>query len=187
MAQQVKESMLDSAIALFAERGVAATSMADVIAHSGAPRGSLYHYFPGGKSQLAGEAVRRAGAVLARRLVMEERDASPVDALRRMVRLWEDILESSGFGSGCPVLASSLAESAEVSAIAGEVFADWHRVLEHGLVDAGVGRERAASLATMVLASVEGAIVLSRAQRTAIPLKRVGAELESLLAAAVVP
>src|ERR1700722_1272377 len=49
--------MVRSAAALFGSRGLSATSFSDVVADSGAPRGSIYHHFPGGKKQLAEDAI----------------------------------------------------------------------------------------------------------------------------------
>jgi TetR/AcrR family transcriptional regulator, lmrAB and yxaGH operons repressor len=57
MAADSRASMIRSAAALFGSRGLCATSFADVLADSGAPRGSIYHHFPGGKRQLAEDAI----------------------------------------------------------------------------------------------------------------------------------
>src|SRR4051812_49001651 len=59
-----KKRMVESAALLFREQGYSGTGFRDVIGHSGAPRGSIYHHFPGGKSELAAETVRYAGEVV---------------------------------------------------------------------------------------------------------------------------
>src|SRR5207245_307823 len=57
---EARQKMIESAALLFRERGIHGTSFADVLAHSGAPRGSVYHHFSGGKTQLAEETIRWA-------------------------------------------------------------------------------------------------------------------------------
>ena len=99
-----REAMLDSAITLFRERGVAATSLRDVVAHSGAPRGSIYHHFPGGKAQLAEEATQRAGdfiGALLSRLVAGE---DPDRAVGSFVDYWSGALSplTSGTAARSP-------------------------------------------------------------------------------------
>src|SRR3954452_10807091 len=97
--------MIESAAVLFRERGIHGTSFADVIAHSGAPRGSIYHHFPGGKAQLAEETMPHAGDEVAAWLERAGPEGDVSDALRRCVAGWRRTLERSGFRAGCPVVA----------------------------------------------------------------------------------
>ena len=103
-----RERMIRSAVALFREQGVHGTSFADVLAHSQAPRGSLYHYFPGGKAQLAEEATRYAGEFIAAGLAAALAQKDPAAAIRAFTALWRDVLHSSDFGAGCPIVAATL-------------------------------------------------------------------------------
>src|SRR3954469_23859877 len=84
--------MIDSGVELFRERGVHGTSFSDVLEHSGAPRGSLYHWFPGGKAQLAEEATRYSGEVIAAGLASALEEKDPVAAVRAFARLYRDLL-----------------------------------------------------------------------------------------------
>jgi AcrR family transcriptional regulator len=178
-----REAMLDSAITLFRERGVAATSLRDVVAHSGAPRGSIYHHFPGGKAQLAEEATQRAGdfiGALLSRLVAGE---DPDRAVGSFVDYWSSALASTDFRDGCPVAAAALSEddTEAARAVAGTAFGQWEVALASALRDRGVPAERSESLANLVVCSIEGALIVARAQRSEEPLRRVGAELRLLL------
>src|ERR671917_2016540 len=101
-----RERMIESAVALFRERGVQGTSFSDVLAHSGAPRGSLYHYFPGGKAQLAEEATRYAGEVIAAGLAAALEQKDPVAAIRAFAGLYRRLLQASDYGAGCPVVSA---------------------------------------------------------------------------------
>jgi AcrR family transcriptional regulator len=182
-----REQMIRSAAALIRERGVEGTSFSEVLAHSGAPRGSIYHHFPGGKAQLVEEATRYAGEVIAGGLARALDAKEPVAALRAFVATWEGVLRSSDFAAGCPVVAATLEGDRSPSARerAAAAFTSWERLYAGALERHGVGRERARSLATLSVAAIEGAVVLARAQRSAEPLRRVAAELEGLTRGAV--
>lgn len=181
-----RERMVRSAAYLFRERGLRGTAFSDVIAHSGAPRGSIYHHFPGGKLQLAEEAVRYAGGYVGAGIRASTRDDDPVAAVRAFVGWWRRVLERSDFRAGCPVAAvtvESPVPGALADAAAG-AFGRWRRDLAAGLVAAGAAPSRAARLATLVVAAVEGATVMCRAQRSLAALDDVTAELEELIASA---
>ena len=182
-----RERMIQSAVVLFRERGVHGTSFADVLEHSAAPRGSLYHYFPGGKAQLAEEATRYAGEFIAGGLAAALQEKDPVAAIRDFAALWRDVLRRSDFTSGCPIVSATLEGERSPAAreAAGAAFERWQELLAGGFEQHAVPPARARSLATLAIAAIEGAIVLARAQRTSAPLERVADELEVLTAGAV--
>jgi AcrR family transcriptional regulator len=174
--------MIQSALVLMGENGVEATSFSQVIEHSGAPRGSIYHHFPGGKAQLVEEATRYAGEVVASLFAEALRGDDPIAGLNAIVGFWRSVLHDSDFAAGCPVLAASLESKGlpgarEAARDAFQRFQDLHRQL---LERAGVAPVRARSLAAIAVSAVEGAIILSRAQRSNAPLDRVLDELQVL-------
>jgi AcrR family transcriptional regulator len=174
--------MLDSAIVLFRQRGVADTSMRDIVEHSGAPRGSIYHHFPGGKDQLAAEATERAGAFIAGLLEELSRDDAAT-AVDRFVDYWISALTRAGFRDGCPAAAAALTdETPSARRAAGVAFSRWEGLLADGLVARGRSRDDADALATLAVAAIEGALILARAQESEAPLRRVGTQLRALLA-----
>jgi AcrR family transcriptional regulator len=181
--------MIESAALLMRERGVQATSFSDVLAHSGAPRGSIYHHFPGGKAQLIEEATRYAGDFIAAGLATALAEQDPVDAINGFLSMWRRILTRSDFADGCPVVAVTLDGDSSTAAreAAAAAFAGWEAQIADGLVPHGVARERAESIATLAIAAIEGAVVLARAERSTGPLERVAGELERLLASALEP
>ncbi|WP_430377362.1 TetR/AcrR family transcriptional regulator [Streptomyces sp. B1-3] len=186
-----RERMVFSAAQLIRRGGVSAAGMRDVAEHAGAPRGSLQHYFPGGKEQLVNEAVGWAGRYAAGR-VARFLAALPVPTpsglFGEMVRQWTDEYETSGFAGGCPVAAAT-ADCAErvdsTRQAASAAFAQWHGAVAAALADMGVPPERASALATLMLSSLEGAILLARAEQDIRPLTTVTRELAPLLDAAV--
>lgn len=186
-----RERMVFSAAQLIRRDGVGSTGMREVAAHAEAPRGSLQHYFPGGKEQLVNEAVgwagRYAGNRVARFLAALP-DPTPAGLFDRMVRQWTDEYESQGFGGGCPVAAATVdcAESAESTReAASAAFAEWTGAVARALADMGVPVDRCRPLATLMIGSLEGAILIARAERSVRALTTVSRELGPLLDAAV--
>src|SRR6202042_3748637 len=96
MARSVRERMVDSAVVLLAQRGFQGASFSEVLAHSQAPRGSIYHHFPDGKEQLIGAAVDHAGA-RAVLLLDALSGLGPAEIIDAFMALWRAVLERSGF------------------------------------------------------------------------------------------
>ncbi|OBG13147.1 TetR family transcriptional regulator [Mycolicibacterium celeriflavum] len=179
-----RERMVASAAVLIRERGAHPTAIADVLAHSGAPRGSAYHYFPGGRTQLLCEAVDFAGAYVASQI--EEAD-SGVNALDALVLGFRKQLIDSEFRAGCPVVAVAVESGAKGDQLAPVVeraaaaFARWNTLIADRLTADGIATDRAEELAALVLTAVEGAIVVARASRDVKPLDLVHPQLRALL------
>ena len=182
-----RNQMIQSAALLFREHGYSGTGFRDVIEHSGAPRGSIYHHFPGGKEQLAAETAAWAAGVIERRLIQAARSGDPVVALGMFVCAWREVLEDSNFRAGCPIVAIAAEADAgsTATAAAAAAFARWQDLLARGMLDAGVGRTDARRLATLVVAAIEGAILQCRARRDIRPLHDVHRALEAALRAAM--
>ena len=189
MAADSRTRMVQSAAMLLRERGLSGTSFRDVIEHSGAPRGSIYHHFPEGKRQLVREAVEMSGGWVGDAIASLEETGDPVETLRAFLGVWAEILRASDFRAGCPVVAVSVEandDEPEVTEAAAQAFRRWTRELADGLHGAGMEEERARRLATLTVAAIEGAVVLCRAERSTAPLDDVGAELEASLRTALV-
>src|SRR3712207_753346 len=97
--------MVRSAIQLFRQHGYSGTGFRDVIAHSGAPRVSIYHHFPGGKAELGTEVVRLVGAHFAASLEAMAEEGRPLELLAALVAPWRQALLESDLRGGCPILA----------------------------------------------------------------------------------
>src|SRR3954454_7183133 len=103
-----RQRMIESAAVLFRERGVQGTSFSDVIAHSGAPRGSIYHHFEGGKTQLAEEATQWAGEFIIAGTVAALAEKDPAAAIDAFRRWWSSLLRQSDYSAGCVIVAATL-------------------------------------------------------------------------------
>ena len=188
MAHSSREKMIRSATLLFRERGLQGTSFRDVVEHSGAPRGSIYHHFPGGKAQLAEEAVSSSGEFIASVIARAARDGDPFAAVRVFIQGWRHTLEESDFRAGCPVVAVATEageDEPQLTAATAEAFASWQQALATALRNAGATPARARTTATLAVAAVEGAVVLCRASRNTQPLLDIGAELETAFTSAL--
>ena len=95
-----RERMVVSAALLIRERGAQPTAIADVLEHSGAPRGSAYHYFPGGRTQLLCEAIDYAGEYIAAKIATAEN--AVCDALDGLIADYRKQLLRSDYRAGCP-------------------------------------------------------------------------------------
>jgi AcrR family transcriptional regulator len=186
-AQSSRERMVFSAAQLIRRYGVAATGMRDVVVHAEAPRGSLQHYFPGGKDQLMAEATRWGGQYAANRVdrfVAALPEPTPSALFAAMVGQWRDEFRTDGFDAGCPI-AASIADCAAgnptVRRAASDAFAGWTAAVAAALRSMRVPYRRAESLATLMISALEGAVLMARAERDVRPLDVVVEELRPLL------
>jgi len=190
-----RANMVAGAADLISRRGVNATSMREVVRHTGTPRGSISHHFPRGKLQLIEDAIAFAGSQVSGPLRHLTENRGAQDGLRAFIALWRQTLENTKFQAGCPVLAVAVepyvkdAEGAPDPAsrrvlldLANSIFADWQEIMASGLRREGVTPARARRLAALIVASVEGTVAMCRAERSAQPLDDVRLELEQVLA-----
>ncbi|MFC5288072.1 TetR/AcrR family transcriptional regulator [Actinokineospora guangxiensis] len=171
-----RERLISSTITLIRTRGVAATGVADLLAHSGAARGSLYQHFPGGKTDLVVAATEAAGDYVRRLIERVTADRSPAEAVAALVEWWRPALSDGGDGASCPIAAAAVAE-APVRAAAAAAFATWEAALAralHGTADPD-------SLAAFVVAALEGAVLQSQAAGSMRPLENARDNLMRLL------
>ncbi|MCX2946754.1 TetR/AcrR family transcriptional regulator [Lentzea sp. NEAU-D7] len=179
-----KQRMLDSAVLLLRERGAAGVTVDAVLAHSGAPRGSVYHHFPGGRNEMVLGAVRQAGDHIATMVRESAAEGDVEQMVRRLVAFWKKALTKTDYRAGCPVAAMAV-DSRDLVPEAGdvvrEIFGRWRASLAEALSASGFAAERAQRLATLVVSAIEGAIILCRAHRDLGPLDDVLTEIAPLL------
>jgi AcrR family transcriptional regulator len=179
MARGVRDRMVRSAIVLLAKRGYQATSFSEVLAESGAPRGSVYHHFPEGKDQLIAAAIEVAGA-RAIALLDDLDGVGAAEIVDGFMAMWRAVLEVSKFSAGCSVLAVTVsADSPDLLARAGEIFRAWQTRLAELFTAAGMPPAEAASFATLLIAASEGAVVLARAEQSFAPFDAVHTALRA--------
>jgi TetR/AcrR family transcriptional repressor of lmrAB and yxaGH operons len=178
---RVRDRLTSATATLMQRHGVAGTGIAEILTTSGVTRRSIYLNFPGGKAELVAAATRSAGDEMSTTLRSYMEQDDPIGAFTRM---WSEVLVNTDFEGGCPIVAaaSSRDESPEGASTAADVFAEWAELLADKFRGDGMKRAAAQSMSTMVVASVEGAVILSRAARSTKPLEQVSHHLNELIA-----
>ena len=167
---QHRSALLRAAQELLRQRGFRAMAVADVLALSGAPRGSLYHHFPEGKVALAAAAVEASGAAVRRHLLrLAARHPTPKAFFLAYGEALGDWMAGSNFRDGCPLATVMLEAASELPALqaAGQAaFRSWRAVFAALFIEAGDAPAAAESRALRSLALVEGALLLARVQQS---------------------
>ncbi|PXX71041.1 TetR family transcriptional regulator [Nocardia tenerifensis] len=179
-----RRRMIEGAVESLRVHGASATSVDRVLSATGAPRGSVYHHFPGGRTELINDAVVTAGTVMSEFIERLTHDNDPVTALDLFGSMWRRTLTDSDFRAGCPIFAVAVEtndDAPEFARAAADIFARWERLLADMLIRDGVPAPRARTLATLTVAAFEGAIALCRAQHDITPLDNVLDELRTLI------
>jgi TetR/AcrR family transcriptional regulator, lmrAB and yxaGH operons repressor len=180
-----REKMVTSAALLLREHGVEGTSFPKVLEHAHAPRGSIGHHFPGGKREMLADAVRWAGglASAAMRDAVERGD-TPAELFAMLCGFYRRALIDSEFAAACPVgaVAHEAYDDPPLRDVTAAVFDDWRTILRDALTTAGHDAVAAEELAELCLASLEGALMVARVDRSSAPLDRVQRRLDTLLA-----
>ena len=176
-----RDAFIGAAGVLLRRQGYAATGLNEIVERSGAPKGSLYFHFPGGKEQLAVAAMKDQGERLRSAITATlAADEDLGQALGNLLDALAAGLQSSGYRDGCPIATITLeaaADSGAVRAAADEIFQGWLAELQARLLHTGLDAQSSRRRAMTILASIEGALILARAQQDVEPLHAVAAEL----------
>ncbi|MFJ8210423.1 TetR/AcrR family transcriptional regulator [Streptomyces sp. NPDC096033] len=167
---RLAESMLE----LIQRHGYSGTGLNTVVEHAGAPKGSLYFHFPQGKEALGAKAVELAAARFGSLVADSARgSATPGEVVRRVIDELAGMLDGSDFQLGCPVSVVTLemgAQSERLRDACAQAFESWIEPVSDLISASGRPRPAARALATAVVSMVEGAVIVSRAQRSTEPL-----------------
>jgi len=178
-----RDRMVQSAAILMGKRGMNATSFSDVLAESGAPRGSIYHHFPEGKRQLTECAMRLTSDQIL--TYMRSSTATTAEeVVRHFLALFRQVVVASGGEAGCTIAGVTIDvadDEDDLLVVARDAFQSWVSLLAAQLESTGVAPERAHRVAVISIASVEGGLILCRAEGSDEPLRVVEEELLALL------
>ena len=183
-ASASKTRIIRAALDLLSQSGLSGVGINQVVAASAAPRGSIYHFFPGGKLELAAVALENAEQGVAQwfRGIFARRD--PI--AKKVESLFADAAasaEASGFNKSCPVAAVTLDiddDSERMRAVCHKIFAKWQEVIAAGLDEVPEAERR--ETAELIFATLEGATILARSEASKDPLLRSGRNLGAVLA-----
>lgn len=184
-----RDRLLSATNEAFRRHGYHGTSLKQVTTAAGAPTGSLYHFFPGGKHALAEAAIDTSGA--AYRELFELIADAATDPAAAVVDFFDgaaDVLEQSDFIDPCPIgtVAREVASTDEALRQAAErVFESWIDAAAARFEDAGLTHGDARDLAATVVAALEGSFVLARTRRDTSALRATGRHLRHLVEGAL--
>ncbi len=180
--------MIETTARLIQTRGLHGVSLNDILSESGAPRGSLYFHFPGGKDALVLEAMR-AGIEEATQVLREclENAEHPAAGVQAFFQEAAGEMADSDYAFGCPVAPIVLdgpGSGSELAAACQAAFDEWMDLYRQALIGAGVAPGRAGRLARMIVAGLEGALIMARSERSTDCITQVGDEIAALIATA---
>lgn len=178
-----RDQILESTIHLMRQSGLSGAGINQILAHSGAPKGSMYYYFPGGKQQITSEALTLYGRRIADAFETALSSKNePAGMIRALFRLIADRLEQGTFDQSCAAGAVVLdlgPEVGDIRNVVADVLASWRTVIARHLPMRS--RDKRESFAGLVISAIEGGYILGRAERSTAPLLEAGAWLALLV------
>ena len=184
-----RERIIAATNELFRRQGYNGTSLKQITAASEAPIGSIYHFFPGGKDDLAAVVIESSGAAYQQLFEMIAVAANgPAAMISDLFNGAAQVLQETGFIDPCPIgtVAREVASTNETLRAATErVFDSWIAAAASHFVAAGLPRRRASELATTVIAAIEGGFMLARAGQDADLLRAIGRSVRRMVEAEI--
>jgi TetR/AcrR family transcriptional repressor of lmrAB and yxaGH operons len=186
-----QRQILDTTSALLEAQGLHATGLNQIIQASGAPKGSLYYYYPGGKDELAEAAIRAAGELVAARIQAQlGATADAAEAVRLFILAIAEQVELSGFQRGGPLMTVAMETAStneRLNSACRTAYTGIHAAFAAKLLAAGWSSTHASTLATMIVAAIEGGVVLSRTYHSIAPLREVADQIALLIRLSAAP
>lgn len=179
-----REQIIQTTCDLMEKQGYHGTGLNEIVKESGAPKGSLYHYFPEGKEQIASEAVMQSGKATAQRIKDGVSGSNAAKAIYDFVLNIADHVESSGFAAGSPLTAVAMetaTQSERINVACREAYILMEAAFKEKLLESGFTKIKADELGTFITAAIEGGIILSRTYHSGNPLRTVAKNLKVLL------
>lgn len=180
-----RDQIIQTTSELLENQGFHATGMNEIVKESGAPKGSIYYYFPDGKEGITAEAVKFAGRMVSDRINIHlEKFDDPADSIRSFIETIAHFVEESGFKSGGPltIVSSETATTNEkLNLVCREAYGMVRTAFQNKLIASGFSEEKAENLAWVIVSAIEGGVILSRTYHTGEPLRKVACEIATLI------
>lgn len=185
MGHGTKQRMIEAAADLLQVGGLSAASFTDVLDASGAARGAIYHHFPGGKAELARDAVGWTGQRIRRNLAQIEAQ-EPTEFVAAFLQIVRPVMERAAAGRSCAVAVVTVEygqRDAELTAAAHDALQSWVDELSTGLIGLGVDEPVARRTGAFMIIFLEGAQVLCRATGSVAPFEQAAAAIRAAVPA----
>lgn len=181
-----REQIIETTSQLLEKQGYYATGLNQIVQESGAPKGSLYYYFPQGKEELTAEAIERSANTFTSIIETElARHEDPAEALYHFLLGLAEHVQASECHGGAPIATVALetaGHSNRLTVACQAAYGKYQQAFAARFVLSGFTPERAEQLATLIVASIEGGIILSRTRRSAAPLQQIAVDLRDWIA-----
>lgn len=181
-----RDQIVETTSHLLEQQGYYATGLNQIVQESGAPKGSLYYYFPEGKEELTAEAIDRSAKEFTRIIETElARYDDPAESIYRFMFGLAEHAEASDCRGGAPIATVALetaGRSERLTAACLAAYEQYQAAFAARFVASGLSPERSAQLAVLIVAAIEGGIILSRTQRNAAPIRQMAGDLRELIA-----
>ena len=180
-----RDQIIQTTSELLENQGFHATGMNEIVKESGAPKGSIYYYFPDGKEGITAEALLFSGRMVSDRINIHlAKFDDPADSIRSFIETIAHYVEESGFKSGGPltIVSSETATTNEkLNQVCREAYGMVRMAFQDRLIAAGFTEDKAENLAWVIVSAIEGGVILSRTYHTGEPLRKVARELAALV------
>ena len=180
-----RDQIIQTTSELLENQGYHATGLNEIVRESGAPKGSIYYYFPDGKEGITSEAVKFAGRVVSERINIHlAKYEDPAESIRSFIETIAHFVEKSGYKSGGPltIVSSETATTSEkLNLVCREAYGMVRMAFQTKLVASGFSEEKAENLSWVIVSAIEGGVILSRTYHTGEPLRKVARELAALV------
>jgi TetR/AcrR family transcriptional repressor of lmrAB and yxaGH operons len=161
-----RDRLIGAMLDALARKGFHGVGLTELLTMAGAPKGVMYHHFPGGKAELAVAAIESVVQQITNGLTtLLKKSSDPAQALGQWMASAQKLLSGSGFENGCPLAAIALESSPDDVSIRKALAGGFQRIracLEVALNDAGISEASAHNLAALMVSAYEGALVQAR-------------------------
>jgi AcrR family transcriptional regulator len=181
-----KDRIIEATAGLLMRQGLSGTGLKQISKESGAALGSLYHFFPGGKDDLAADALRVAGRSYLH--LIDDYFTGQTDLVAATEGFFEGaaaVLEATDYADACPIATVALEVASTndtLRQVTADVFAEWVDVATERFAQMGVEREVARELVTLTIAALEGGFLLCRAAKSTDAMRTIGRSMAALVA-----
>jgi TetR/AcrR family transcriptional repressor of lmrAB and yxaGH operons len=182
---KTREQIIQTTCGLIEAQGYHATGLKQILEESGTPKGSLYYYFPAGKEELADEAIQHVSKKIQERIrVALDEFTEPAAAVRAFIEELAQRVEASGYQKGGPITTIALETATtneRLNSACGQAYRLWESAFQAKLAQHGFAEETATQLASLIIAAIEGGIILSRTYKSKDPLLAVAEQVSRLV------
>lgn len=180
-----RDQIIETTCDLLELQGYHATGLNQIIKESGSPKGSLYYHFPGGKEELAVEAVSHVGRIVLERIRENLAQVSDcAEAIASFIRNIALNVERSNYRAGGPITTIAMETASTNQTLRAEcqrIYDEWQEAFAEKLREGGLDENRAKRMATLIVAAIEGGVILCRTSQSRVPLEQVSEEIEALI------